>query len=118
MKFNKVFFERSTKKEKKKHTILLCGCLLSNVYCVLRDKQVDLIGGQTGCPYWGTNRLPLLGDKQVALIGGQTGFPYCGINRFPVLGEKQVARIGGQTGHFLNFEYKEYFAVQRLACHI
>ena len=27
---------------------------------------------QTRCPYWGTNRLPLLGDKQIVLIGGQT----------------------------------------------
>ncbi len=35
------------------------------------EKQVALLGGQTGCLYWGTNRLPLLGDKQVALIGGQ-----------------------------------------------
>ena len=71
------------------------------------DKQVTLIGGQTGCPYWGTNRLPLLGDKQdaliggqleqiahiggqtteVALIGGQTGCPNWGRNRLPLLGD-------------------------------
>ena len=54
-----------------------------------RDKQVALIGGQTGSPYWGTKRLPLLGDKQVALIGGQTGSPYWGTNREPILREKQ-----------------------------
>ncbi len=61
------------------------------------DKQVHLIGGQTCCPYRGTNRLSLFGDKQVALIGGQTCCPYWGINRLPLLGDKQVALIGGQT---------------------
>ena len=44
-------------------------CPLSDVCCVLNA----LIGGQTGWPYWGTNRMPVLGDKQVALIRGQTG---------------------------------------------
>ena len=62
-------------------------CPLSNVCCVLRDKQVALIEGQTICPYWGTNRLPLLKDKQSALIGGQTGCPYWGTNKLPFLRE-------------------------------
>ena len=30
-----------------------------NKLLLQRDKQVVLIGGQTGCPYWGTNCLPL-----------------------------------------------------------
>ena len=42
------------------------------------DTQVALIEGQTCCPYWGTNRLPLLRDKQVGLSGGQTDCPYWG----------------------------------------
>ncbi len=46
--------------------------LVKNRLPFLGDKQVALIGGQTGCPYWGTNRLPLLGDKQVALFEGHT----------------------------------------------
>ena len=62
---------------------------MSNVCFAFRDKQVALIednhavliGGQTGHPYWGTNRLPLLGDKQVALIGEQTGCPFWETNR-------------------------------------
>ncbi len=45
-----------------------CVCCPMSVTSVLRDKQVALIGAQTGCPYWGTNRLPLLRDKQVVLI--------------------------------------------------
>ena len=58
---------------------------------LLGYKQVALIGGQIWCPYWGTNRLPLLGDRQdvLRLIGGQTGCPYW---------DKQVALIGGQIG--------------------
>ncbi len=59
-----------------------------NKLLLQRDKQVVLIGGQTGCPYWGTNKLPLLGDKQVDLIGGQTGCHYWGTNRLPLLGDK------------------------------
>ncbi len=39
---------------------------------LLTDKQVALIGGQTGCPYWSTNSLTLLGDKQLDLFEGQT----------------------------------------------
>ncbi len=74
---------------------------------MLRDKQVALIGEQTGCPFGGTNRmsilgdkqfvlisgtnwLPLLDDKQDVLIGGQTGCPYWGTNRLPLLEDKQV----------------------------
>ena len=72
--------------------------LLSNVSCVLWDKQVALIVGQTDYPYCGTNRLPLLWDKQVTLIGGQTGCPYWGTDRLPFWGDKQVVLIGGQTG--------------------
>ncbi len=73
-------------------------CPVSDVCCVLKDKQVAFMGGKAGSPYWGTNRLPLLGDKQVALIGGQTGCPYWGTNRLLLLGDKQDALIGGQTG--------------------
>ena len=62
------------------------------------DKQVAVIGGQTGCPYWGTTRLPFLGDKQAALFGGQTGCPYWGTNNLSLLGDKQVALIWEQTG--------------------
>ena len=78
---------------------------------LLGDKQVDLIGlGQTWCPCWGTNKLPLLGDKRVASVGdktdsrvlngvgGQTGCPHWGTNRLPLLRDKQVVLIGGQTG--------------------
>ena len=76
-----------------------------NRLSLLGDKRVAIIGGQTGCPYWGTNgfpywwtnSLPLLGDKLVALIGGQTDCHYWGINRLPLLGDKQVALIEGQT---------------------
>ncbi len=60
-------------------------------------EQVALIGGQTGCPYWGTNRLPFWADKQVALIGGQIGCPFELTNRLPLLGDKQVALLGWQT---------------------
>ena len=81
--------------------------------CLLEDKQVAiigdiqvaskddkllvaLIGGQTGFPFRGTSRFPLLGDKQVFLIGGrQTGCPYWGTNWLPLLSDKQVALIGG-----------------------
>ena len=41
------------------------------VALILEDKLVAIIQGQTGCPYWRTNRLPLLGDKQVAHIDGK-----------------------------------------------
>ncbi len=51
---------------------------------LLGYKQDVLIWGQTGCPYWETNKMSLLGDKQVALIGGQTGCPYWGTNRLPI----------------------------------
>ena len=70
------------------------------------DKQVALIRGQTGSPYWETNRQSLLGDKQVALIGehtvlirGQTGEPVHNkiANRFP-LGGQIGCPFGGQTG--------------------
>ena len=40
------------------------------------------IGGQTGCPYWGTNRMSLSRNKQVTLIGGQTDFSLLGDKLF------------------------------------
>ncbi len=52
------------------------NCNLQTTLPFLGDKQVALIGGHPGCPYWGTNSLPFLGDKQVALFGGQTGGPF------------------------------------------
>ena len=48
--------------------------------------QVTLLGGQTGSPYWGTNRLALLGDKQAAPIEGQIGCPYWGQTGSPYWG--------------------------------
>ena len=42
-----------------------------NRFARLGDNQFVLVGGQTGCLYWGTNILPLLGDNRGALIGGQ-----------------------------------------------
>ena len=64
---------------------------------LLGDKQIALIGRQTGSPYWGRNRLPLLGDKQVTLIGGQTGYPYLGNRQLALIeGDKQVACVEGQ----------------------
>ena len=73
---------------------------------LLRDKQVALIGEQTGCPYWrttgcpywGTNRMSLLGGKQVVLFEGQMGCLYWESDRMSLLGVKQVALIGWQTG--------------------
>ena len=70
------------------------------------DKLVGHIGGQTGFPYWGTNRLHLLGDKQVALFGrrqlalmGDKSFALIGrTHSLPLLGYTQVAHIGVQTG--------------------
>ena len=56
------------------------------------EKQVALIGGQTNCPSWWSNRLSLFGDKQDILIGGQTGCPYLETNRMSLLGDKQVAQ--------------------------
>ncbi len=98
---------------------------------MLRDKQVALFGGQTECPYWGTNRMPLLGDKQDALIRGQTACPYiwdkhivltegqtgCP-NRLPLLADKQVAQaalIEGQTGCFYwrNMKISLYFVMEK-----
>ena len=46
---------------------------LAQKFLLLRYLYCNFIGGQMSCPYWDTNRLPLLGDKQVALIGGQIG---------------------------------------------
>ena len=83
------------------------------IYCVCHFREnshpiykTALIGGQTGCPYLGTNRLSLFGDKHVVLIWGQTGcpywgqtgYPYLGTNRLSLFGDKQVSLIGGQTG--------------------
>ena len=59
---------------------------MSIVQYLLRNKQVALIGGETGCPYRGTNRYN----------GGQTGI--LGEEQVALTGEKQAARIGGQTG--------------------
>ena len=49
------------------------------------------IGGQTSSPYWGTNRQPLLGDKQVDLIGGQTGSATGGQTGWPYWGTNTLA---------------------------
>ena len=73
----------------------VCLIIYTKLQClksvVQWDKQGSLIGGQAWSPYWGTNRLPLLGDKQVELIGGQTGWcPYWGTNRLPLLGGGQT----------------------------
>ncbi len=38
-----------------------------------------------------TNGLPLLGDKQVALIGGQTGSPHWETNRLPLLNRRWLS---------------------------
>ena len=71
---------------------------------MLRDKQDVLTGGQTGCPYWGTDKLPLLGDKQAALTRETNKLPLLGnkqtaltgeTNRLPLLGDRQVALILG-----------------------
>ncbi len=86
---------------------------LTNRLALLVDKQIVLIEGQTGfpylgqtgCPYWGTNRFILLGDKQIALIGGQTGFPYWETNRLPLLGDKQLVLIGDK--HFTDSPREE-----------
>ena len=32
-------------------------CLACDIYILNTTKQIALIVGQTGCPYWGTNRL-------------------------------------------------------------
>ena len=53
-------------------------------FSLLANKQVALIGGQTGSAYY-----PLLADKQVDLIGRQAGWPYWETNR-QILGNKQV----------------------------
>ena len=49
--------------------------------------QAPIVGGQTGCPYLGTNRQP-------SVFGGQAGSPYWGTNRLPLLVDKEVALIG------------------------
>ena len=72
----------------------------------LGDEEVALIGGQTGCLYWGTNRLLLLwnkqvawGCKQVALIRIQVdSILYWGQIGAIILEEKRVAFSGRLTG--------------------
>ena len=67
--------------------IYVYGNIVRFLYCILKSDPE--------CPYWGTNRVPILGDKQGALIGGQnvliggqTGCPYWGTNRVPLFGDR------------------------------
>ena len=76
------------------------------------DKQVVIIQGKTGSPYWGTNWLPLLGDKQAQLnqnslsrLAVFTSFilPSSHMGKIwkllglPLLVDKQVVLIRGHT---------------------
>ena len=66
----------------------------------MRNKQVAFIGRQTGCPYWGTQRMSLLRDKQLPLLG---------TNKLPFLGNKQVALLGWQTNQV---QWCYYYAME------
>ena len=80
------------------------------LYCSL-CKHDSISKRQTGCPFWGTNRIPFLRDKQDALFEGQircpfwgrccfwgtNRMPFLGMNWMPFLRDKKDALFEGQT---------------------
>ena len=55
------------------------------IWPYLGDKQLDLIEEQTVWPFWGTNSLTFLKYKQLNLIEGPTSWPYWGTNGLTLL---------------------------------
>ena len=68
------------------HQSYMLPLLCDRQVALIGEQTVAFIGGQIGCPYWVTHRLPLLRAKQVAfiledkhvtLIWVDTSCPYC-----------------------------------------